>query len=296
VHGQTIRSMELVRTNADLEAWRARSRGHVFVPTMGALHEGHLSLIRQGVALSRRRALEGGCVVSIFVNPTQFNESDDFASYPRDLDRDVAMCAGAGAACVYAPGVDQVYPPGREVRTPALPPVAREPGLEDALRPGHFAGVCRVLVRLFELVGPAIAIFGEKDWQQLQVARALVRQESIGVEIVGGRVVRDSDGLALSSRHVRLAAAQRETALALPASLAAGAAAASPRDAEVAMRRVLDAAGVPVEYAVVRDAASLAVPVGPGPYRALVAGRIGRVHLLDNAPWPAGPGERESGR
>ena len=286
--------MHVIRTNADLQRWRDASPGHVLVPTMGALHEGHLALVRQGVGLADARALGGGCVVSIFVNPAQFNERSDLDAYPRDLDRDLVLCDAAGAACVYAPGVDDVYPPDLEPPPLEPPPVARKPCLEDAARPGHFEGVCRVLVRLFELVGPAAAIFGEKDWQQLQVARALVRQEGIGVEIVGAPIVRDADGLALSSRNVHLSVEDRARALAIPRALAAAGSEATPPDAEATMRRVLTDAGIQIAYAVVRDAVSLLAPGPEGPYRALIAGRAGRVHLLDNGPWPHG-GETPKG-
>jgi pantoate--beta-alanine ligase len=279
--------MELVRTNQELHAWRSASGGHAFVPTMGALHEGHLALIRHGVDQSSRRAMAGGCIVSIFVNPTQFNEFDDFEAYPQNLDRDLELCRRAGAACVYAPGTEEVYPPDQTPRTPTLPDVAHQPRLEDAIRPGHFTGVCTVLVRLFDLVRPRVAIFGEKDWQQLQVTRALVRQEGLDIEIAGLPTVRGADAVALSSRNSRLQSEAREEARALPAALQAGAGEPTPATAEAAMLRVLREAGLEVEYAVVRDATTLLAPTTPGPYRALIAVRLAGVHLLDNAPWPA---------
>jgi len=279
--------VHLLETNADLARWRDRSKGHVLVPTMGALHEGHRSLVRQAADLAERRSLPGGCIVSIFVNPTQFNQRSDFDHYPRELGADLDKCAADGAAAVYAPGVDDVYPQGAALPSPALPPVAREPGLEDTARPGHFEGVCRVVVRLFDLVAPDAAVFGEKDWQQLQVVRALVAEASLGVDIVPGRIVRDADGLALSSRNVRLTPEARSRALAIPAALRAGGDAPEPVEAEAIMRAILSEAGVEVAYAVVRDAETLLAPRDDRPRRALIAGTVGGVHLLDNAPWPA---------
>lgn len=269
--------------------------GCVFVPTMGALHEGHASLIRLGVEEARRRGAGAGIVVSIFVNPTQFGEREDLDRYPRTEERDVALCRGLGVDVVFAPSEEVVYPPGEGVRVPEVPAVGREPGLEDAGRPGHFAGVCQVVSRLFELVRPSCAVFGEKDWQQLQVVRAMVERDGLGVEIVPGPTVRERDGLAMSSRNRFLSEDDRERALSLSASLCEACGHRDARGAEEAMRRVLGRAGVEAEYAVVRDARTLR-EVGVGgsgegrgageDFRALVAGRVGKVRLIDNAPWP----------
>src|SRR5262249_1123515 len=144
----------------------AASAGCVLVPTMGALHEGHAALIRRGAAMARERGVAGGGVVSIFVNPTQFNEASDSQRYPRTLEAGTAMGRECGASVVFAPAAPEVYPPDWSVPVPPLPAVAQRPGLEDAARPGHFAGVCQVVLRLFELVRPAVSLFGEKDWQQ----------------------------------------------------------------------------------------------------------------------------------
>ncbi|MCG3122645.1 MAG: Pantothenate synthetase [Phycisphaerales bacterium] len=289
--------MELLADNASLLAWRESAGPAVFVPTMGALHEGHAQLVRRGVALARAsRLASAGCVVSIFVNPTQFNDPSDLARYPRTLEADLATCRAAGAAAVYAPSPADIYPPGQDIPVPPLPDVATRPALEDAHRPGHFAGVCQVVLRLFTLVRPAAAVFGEKDWQQLQVITAMTARERLGIEIIPEPTVREPDGLAMSSRNRFLSEHDRERALSLSRALKAAAAELSPAAAETAMRRVLDQAGVDTEYAVVRDAGTL-LSVGrdtpastgslsPPAYRALIAARVGSVRLIDNAPWP----------
>ncbi|MBS0197080.1 MAG: pantoate--beta-alanine ligase [Planctomycetes bacterium] len=254
---------------------------------MGALHAGHAALIRRGVELARERELSGGCVVSIFVNPSQFNDPADFARYPKTFEADAAMCEAAGASLVFAPGVDDVYPPGVEIATPPLPAVAAGPGLEDAFRPGHFAGVCRVVKRLFEIVRPVASVFGEKDWQQLQVITAMVRNLSMPIEIIPGPTVREDDGLAMSSRNRFLTPADRVRALALRRALHAAQSASTPADAQAAMTSVLAADSIVADYAVVRDAQTLLAPdpSGARPHRALITARVGSVRLLDNAAW-----------
>lgn len=263
--------------------------GGVLVPTMGALHEGHLSLIE--LARSRRR---GPVVVSVFVNPTQFNERADFERYPRDLGRDVAMAERAGAEVVFAPPVEVMYPPAVDIPVPDLPGVATRPGLEDAGRPGHFAGVCQVVSRLFDLCRPDEAVFGEKDWQQLQVVRAMVASQRRAIGIVPGAIVREPDGLAMSSRNVLLSPEARRTALVLRRSLDATQECGSAREAEAAMRKVLDVPGVEIQYAVVRDAETLEAVREDArrPGRALVCARVGGVRLLDNDAWAGAAGGR----
>ncbi len=277
--------MRLVHRAADLGTDRC-----VLVPTMGALHEGHTSLIRAAAELASRRGEP--VVVTVFVNPTQFNEQSDFDRYPRTLDADAAACAEAGADVVLAPPVEEVYPPGREVPVPPLPEVATRPGLEDAARPGHFAGVCQVVSRLFELTRPSAALLGEKDWQQLQVVRAMAEQGGPDVEIVGRPTVREPDGLAMSSRNRFIPAELRGRALAIPRALeaAAGAPEDDPAAAEALMRETLERAGLggAIDYAVVRDARTLLAPRPGQAARALIAARVGPVRLIDNAPW--GPG------
>jgi pantoate--beta-alanine ligase len=274
--------MIVLRTVDDVAAWRERVGGAcVLVPTMGALHAGHAALVKQAASTGVP------AIVSIFVNPTQFNDPADFARYPKTLDADVALCGGAGASAVWAPGVRDMYPPGVEISVGDLPAVAKTPGLEDAHRPGHFAGVCQVVRRLFDVVKPRAAVFGEKDWQQLAVVRAMVAMDrAAGVErpdIVPGATVRDPDGLAMSSRNRFLTPEDRVRGLAISRALARAASIADPAAGEAAIRETLASAGIVPEYAVVRDAATLLTPVPGRPVRRLIAARVGAVRLIDNA-------------
>lgn len=280
--------MPIVHHAKELHAYE----GGVFVPTMGGLHDGHAALIE----LARREADARGrlsVVVSVFVNPKQFEESHDYERYPRTLDHDSAICEARGADCVYAPAVEEVYPPDAPDDDRPIPAVARGPGLEDEYRPGHLEGVCQVVHRLFELVRPSAAVFGEKDWQQLQLARALSIERGLGVEVIPGETMREADGLAMSSRNRFLTPKDRERADALYRSLVAARQGDTPEDAETQMRAVLDEAGVVTEYAAIRDAETL-LDWSPGrPARALVAGRLGDVRLIDNMDWPPpGPARR----
>ena len=279
--------MRVVTTSRELDAALRAAPLSVLVPTMGALHEGHASLIRQASSIADARHLDGGCVVSIFVNPTQFTEAADYQRYPKTLEADIALCAANGARWVFAPEASVVYPPGERVVAPPLPVQATKPGLEDRLRPGHFEGVCQVVLRLFRLVAPKAAVFGEKDWQQLQVIRAMTRQQGLAIDILPGATVREADGLALSSRNRFLAAPDRQRAQALNRALRLAAAEPSPEQAELAMERELADAGIAPDYAVVRDAQTLLGPTPGRPTRAIIAGRVGSVRLLDNAPRPA---------
>ncbi len=296
--------MRLLRTLADLRAHagslgKSPTTGGVLVPTMGALHDGHGALIRAGVAEAVRRREPAGCLVTIFVNPTQFADPADLARYPRTLDDDLALCERSGAAAVFAPDVESVYPPDEPGAAPPvpLPAVATEPGLEDAHRPGHFAGVCRVVARLFRLLGPSAAVFGEKDWQQLQVVRAMTESLGLPVDIVAHPTVREPDGLAMSSRNRFLSMEERSRARALHRALGLAARERDRERAEALMRETLRAAGAQVEYAVVREARTLRplvnAPETPVSARALVAAVIGATRLIDNAPWPWG--DRPSG-
>ncbi|TVQ31527.1 MAG: pantoate--beta-alanine ligase [Phycisphaeraceae bacterium] len=272
--------MQIVRDASGL----ADFSGGVLVPTMGALHAGHMALIERAAAL----AGEGGgdIVVSLFVNPTQFNDPSDFERYPRSLEDDARKCEAAGVACLFAPDVGAVYPRGVEsAPESALPRVATAPGLEDRFRPGHFAGVCAVVSRLFELTRPRAAVFGEKDWQQLCVIRAMVERAGGKIEIEPCPTVREADGMALSSRNALLSADARRRGLSIWRGLEAAQVETDPPAAERAMRRMMEVGGVEVEYAAVRDAATLEA-VRPGrPARALAAGVVGGVRLIDNMPW-----------
>lgn len=275
--------MRVIHSNADV---RSMPPGSVFVPTMGALHAGHASLVARAAREAASRGVP--CVVSVFVNPTQFNEAADFQRYPRTLEADAALARGAGAHVLWAPAPDDIYPPGSPIPVPPLPPVAREPALEDAARPGHFAGVAQVVARLFDLLRPGAAVFGEKDWQQFQLVRALVRQRADAIEIIGAPTIRESDGLAMSSRNRFLTEAERPRAAFVSKALREAACERSAARAEEVMRRILVQADLKVEYAAVRDAEHL-TPIAPGrPGRALIAVRLGAIRLIDNMRWPGG--------
>ena len=264
----------------------------VFVPTMGALHAGHAALIREAARLRDADSTRPSVIVSIFVNPTQFNDPADLARYPRTLEADLLVCKAAGADAVFTPSADAIYPPGATISTPRLPAVATEPKLEDARRQGHFAGVCQVVARLFDLVRPSAALFGEKDWQQLQVITAMTTQLNLPTRIIAVPTIREHDGLAMSSRNVFLSPDQRLRAAAISLALCNACAEATPAAAESSMARTLAAAGLEIEYAVVRDAASL-LPITHNradvSLRSLIAARLGATRLIDNARWTRGP-------
>ena len=255
-----------------------------FVPTMGALHEGHASLIR------RARAENDILVVSIFVNPAQFGPAEDLDRYPRDVPRDTALCAREKVDTVFLPRVDDIYPAGFD--TTVIPGKLAE-GLCGASRPGHFRGVATVVLKLFNLVAPTRAYFGEKDYQQLAVIRRMVLDMNLDVKIIPCPIVREPDGLAMSSRNVLLSPEERKTATVLFRALSAMA-----RSRETGERRpaVLKDAGLSVlaaepsfglEYLEVRDAGTLdPIETCDRPAVALLAGRIGRVRLIDNVRLP----------
>ena len=258
----------------------AEYAGGVFVPTMGALHAGHISLIEYAAAVADGRAV----VVSIFVNPTQFAPGEDYESYPRTLEADLEAARRAGAAVVFTPSVETMYPEGMPTVFEPLPRVAHVPRLEDRFRPHFFHGVCTVVKRLFELVQPAEAIFGEKDYQQLLVIREMVHLLKMDIKITGRPTVREADGLALSSRNAYLEAEERENALGLYLALLAAREVSQPREAEELMGKILAEHGLKTDYAVVRDADTL-LPVEAGtgaPRRGLIAARLGKVRLIDN--------------
>ncbi|MHC5114415.1 MAG: pantoate--beta-alanine ligase [Planctomycetota bacterium] len=270
--------MPVVRAADELAA----THGGAFVPTMGALHEGHLALVRRAAATGRP------VVVSLYVNPTQFGPGEDLSRYPRRQAEDVASAAAAGADVVFAPDTATVYPEDEAVSVPPLPAVATEPGLEDACRPGHFAGVCQVVARLFDLVRPACAIFGEKDYQQLLTIRAMVALQAErwpGLEIVGHETVREPDGLAMSSRNEYLGPDERGRAFGLFEALNAARAESHAAAAEKRMHDVLTRHALEIDYAVVRDAETLMAPTAGRAGRALIAARLGAVRLIDNMRW-----------
>ncbi|MGH3940792.1 MAG: pantoate--beta-alanine ligase [Pseudonocardiaceae bacterium] len=263
------------------DALRRNGRRIVLVPTMGAMHAGHRELIR-----AARRTPDAATVVSIFVNPLQFGAHEDLDRYPRQFEADLAMCRAEGVDLVFAPEAEAMYPPGSDttVRAGAL-----GAELEGASRPGHFTGVLTVVAKLFGIVGPDGAFFGEKDYQQLVLIRRMVRDLHLGVQVVGVPTVREPDGLALSSRNVYLDAAQRATAAMLWAALVAGSNAgrlgAEAVRAEAA--KVLATPRPPrhptltVDYLALRDS-----ELGPAPERGqarlLVAATVGTTRLIDN--------------
>jgi len=279
---------KVIRSPVEMRAWAeaARARGErvAFVPTMGALHEGHVSLLREGRARGDQLAL------SIFVNPTQFGPKEDLSRYPRDLPGDLEKAASAGTDVAYCPEPADVYPPGYETYVEVR---GVSQGLDGGARPGHFVGVATVVCKLLHVVRPHVALFGEKDWQQLAVIRRMVADLDMGVEIVGMPIVREPDGLAMSSRNAYLSPADRTRALALSRSLHVGRAhvEAGERDAAAlvaAARAVLEPAVDRVDYVELRDAATLA-PVRRLERDAvlLVAAFVGTTRLIDNLRLPA---------
>jgi len=250
------------------------------VPTMGALHKGHVALIRQ----ARRRAPR--VIVSIFVNPTQFAPHEDFASYPRTFERDLAVLASLEVDLVWAPTAEVMYPRG--FATKVVPEGAATVGLEDKFRPHFFGGVATVVAKLFVQCRPDIAVFGEKDFQQLRVVTRMARDLDLPVRVIGVPTVREADGLALSSRNVRLSPAERALAPMLHRVLtgcaeriSAGAAVAA---AMMQGRQALEQAGFAVDYLEARHAETLLplAAAADGPIRLLVAARLGKTRLIDN--------------
>jgi pantoate--beta-alanine ligase len=264
------------------EELRSRGGSLGLVPTMGALHEGHAALMRE----ARRRA--SVTAVTIFVNPTQFGPKEDLARYPRDLAGDVDKCAGEGVSIVFAPDVAEMYPPDERTRV-------RVSALTDYLcgasRPGHFDGVATIVTKLFTVAGRSIAVFGRKDYQQLQVIRRMTRDLLLPVEIVGYPIVRESDGLALSSRNAFLSPEDRARALAIPRALSQSverfrSGERGVRILREPVRAVLEEAGLRVDYVAIADADEL-TPLDEGANvgtRALlaVAAFAGSTRLIDN--------------
>lgn len=273
-------------TRADLQralAGRAAGARVGFVPTMGALHEGHLALARRA---REEVGPDGAVVVSVFVNPTQFGPGEDLDRYPRTLEADLEACASAGVDVVFTPSVDEVYPGGLDA---AAGGVTVAPGplagiLEGASRPGHFAGVLTVVAKLFGLVRPDVAVFGEKDYQQLALIRRMVADLCLGVDVVGAETVREPDGLAMSSRNRYLGADERLDAVALSRALfAARDAAGRGADRAVAAARaeLRRTQLVDLDYLEI-TAPDLGPAPATGPARMLLAARVGSTRLIDN--------------
>ena len=276
----------LVRRVAELRArlqtWRDAGDGIALVPTMGALHAGHLALIRQAKTLASR------VIVSIFVNPRQFGPQEDFARYPRQEAQDVEQAIGAGAAIVFAPSAPEMYPQGYAT---TISVTGISAGLCGAHRPGHFDGVATVVAKLLIQAMPDVAVFGEKDYQQLQVVKRLALDLDLPVRILGVPTVREDDGLAMSSRNANLSPAQRRVAPAIAATLHAMAKSLAKDGNDVKPQiawgsEQLRAAGFDsVEYLEVCDAATLeAITAVGAPARILAAARLGDTRLIDNVP------------
>lgn len=250
----------------------------VLVPTMGALHEGHAALIRR----ARRLAGKSGTVaVSIFVNPIQFGPKEDLAKYPRPWKQDLAVCRAGGADLVFAPVVEEVYAEDRSV---FVNEVSLSAHLCGASRPGHFQGVCTVVAKLFLMLQPDIAVFGEKDWQQLAIIRRMVRDLNFPVRIAGHPTVREPDGLAKSSRNAYLTAEERAVAPGIQAALQAAATRKSPAAIRSAARKALEKIpGARLDYVELVDAESLQPVVNlRRPMRLAAAVFLGRARLIDN--------------
>ncbi|MGH3517299.1 MAG: pantoate--beta-alanine ligase [Haloechinothrix sp.] len=257
-------------------ALRAVGRTVVLVPTMGALHAGHLELVRRA-----RRIPNSVVAVSIFVNPLQFGANEDLDAYPRTMDADLKALEQAGVELAFTPSVSDIY---AEDATVTVQPGPLGAELEGAARPGHFAGVLTVVAKLFNIVGPVYAFFGEKDYQQLVLIKRMARDLNMDVSVIGVPTVRERDGLALSSRNAYLSAAEREQAVALSAALTAGAHAGVNGGAavlEAAAATLASRPEVTVDYLELRSADLGPVP-DEGAARLLVAARVGGTRLIDN--------------
>ncbi|MEM6755847.1 MAG: pantoate--beta-alanine ligase [Planctomycetota bacterium] len=284
--------MHLLDSPSSLRDWLADApRPLALVPTMGALHDGHLALIdraRDPEATHDRPAR--AVVVSVFVNPTQFGPGEDFDRYPRDLERDLALLSKRSVDAVFTPTADQLYPPGRPEVAIDLPELTAP--LEGEHRPGHFAGVCRVCLKLFNLAQPDYAVFGEKDYQQLAVMRAMVADLDLPMTILACPTVREPNGVAMSSRNRYLSTVHRSHARGLSRALAAAQKAhahgnTDPVALEHAMQVVLTAHHLDIDYAVVRHAETLqpldADASAPPDARLILAAHAGKTRLIDNA-------------
>ncbi len=278
--------MQLIHDVAALRrtvrGWQSNGERVALVPTMGNLHAGHLSLVRQAAQLADR------VVISVFVNPMQFGEGEDFEAYPRTLEADCRSLDGQGADVVFAPGVETMYPGGAGAATRVEPPVSLTDMLCGEARPGHFTGVATIVAKLFNLVGPDLAVFGRKDFQQLQVIRRMAVDLNFPLEVHGCPIVREPDGLAMSSRNAYLTEDERRRAPALAAALRALVEAVRQGERDVSRleaeaRNALEEAGLGPDYISLRRGSDLADP-RPGDRQLVVLGaaRLGRARLIDN--------------
>jgi pantoate--beta-alanine ligase len=272
---QTIRQLDALRDA--LASFRAAGESIALVPTMGALHAGHIALVET----ARRRAQR--VVVSIFVNPIQFGPNEDLARYPRREVQDARMLTEAGADLLWMPAVEEMYPDGFAT---AVSVSGVSDVLEGAHRAGHFDGVATVVAKLFGQVRPDVALFGEKDFQQLAVIRRMARDLDLGIEVLGVPTQRDDDGLALSSRNLYLDPDERQRAVALPRALGIAARTlekgGAADEALAQARDMLAQAGFETDYVALVDAETLGEPAADRPMRLLAAARIGNTRLIDN--------------
>ncbi len=274
---------EIAEIRARVAGWRREGKRIGFVPTMGYLHEGHLSLMRQVLACSDQ------LVVSIFVNPTQFGPTEDLSAYPRDLTGDLAKIRSVGEACVFFPSVEAMYPQGAQTFVEVTEVTKPLCGVS---RPVHFRGVTTVVCKLLLIVQPDVAIFGEKDFQQLVTLRQMARDLHFPIEILGGSIIREADGLAMSSRNAYLDPDQRMSARALSRALSEVRTqfAAGERNAQRLLetaRSILEAtSGIKIDYAEVREPIGLTTVEGEAKAedRLFLAAYLGRARLIDNAP------------
>ncbi len=272
----------IVRTVPDLRtlvsSWRAQGKRVGLVPTMGALHAGHISLVE----IARRHA--DRVIVSIFVNPTQFAPTEDFSKYPRTFEADLAKLTGIGTDAVYAPTVEIMYPADAATTVSLKGPATA--GLEDVSRPFHFAGVATIVAKLFTQSAPDAAVFGEKDFQQLAVIRRMAADLDLPVEVIGAPTVREPDGLAMSSRNVYLSHDDRAKAPELHRIMQTVSSRIAKGDGPEAVlaeaRDAIAAAGFAPDYLELRDAADLGQPRAGKPRRLLVAAKLGTTRLIDN--------------
>jgi len=271
--------LKVLRSVAEVRAWRAGAGRIGFVPTMGALHAGHTSLVERAARET------DAAIASIFVNPTQFGPNEDFAAYPRKEAEDVALLESHGCAVAFIPPVAEVYPPGDATRvTPG--PIAAP--LEGAARPGHFVGVATVVAKLLAIVRPDIAFFGQKDFQQLRVLQTIGRDLRLGADIVGCPTVREPDGLAMSSRNAYLTPEQRKDAVALSRGLFAARelweqGTRDPDRLREVVRHRTDGPGIAIEYVSAADPITLTELQAPADSVVVsLAARVGKARLIDN--------------
>jgi len=272
--------MRIAHTIAELRAMLAAGPPPALVPTMGGLHQGHLSLVRIAKGLGRP------VVGTIFVNRLQFAPTDDFDRYPRTLSRDIELLEAEGCDILFAPSEGEMYPEPQSYVVSPPPELANM--LEGQFRPGFFSGVCTVVLKLFNIVQPGFAVFGKKDYQQLLVIQSMVRQLALPIEVIGGATIRESDGLAMSSRNVYLSSAERAEARELQATLRRTAAAIRSsgslewRDLQQAAIDALATRGWTPNYVAIRRRDNLLEPSAGAPLVVLAAGTLGTTRLIDN--------------